>query len=578
MIVRHKKIWLIDFEFYSSDGDLPTVLCLAAHEINSGKSLLFWKDELENLSSEPFSTGEDSLFIAYYSSAEWGCFIRLGWAIPIEIIDLYVEYKCSLNGRNISSYGLLDALRFYGIEEYESSEKKKMRDLILTGGPFNESEKKKILKYCSDDVDALSKLFKKMYPRIDFPRALMRGEYMASVAAMEYRGIPIDGKMYNKFLQEKDGLANYLIGNIGPKYGIYEGQVFKYDKFISYLDSRELTWPTLDSGRLDLRNETFKDMVKLYPELNDLRMLRETLTRLKNYRLSVGKDYRNRCLLSPFKSKTGRNQPSGSKFIYGHPKWARSFIKPTEGMALAYIDYSQQEFGIAAALSKDKGMIDSYNGSDPYLNFAMIAGQVPMSATKKSHPKEREIFKTLVLAVQFCMTHVGLARRLGKLECEAKKLMRFHSETFSDYWAWSDQYVNSGMLVGKVKSLFGWSMTITHETKPNTVRNFPMQANGAEMMRIASIYAYREGIRVLAPIHDAFLIEAPIAEIKNEVCKMQKVMKKASMEVLNGFPLRSEVQTVEYPNRFIEKEGLSMWNLVCDFLKRSQQTQESRAT
>ena len=31
-----------------------------------------------------------------------------------------------------------------------------------------------------------------MLPRIDLPRALLRGRYMAAAAAMEYAGVPID--------------------------------------------------------------------------------------------------------------------------------------------------------------------------------------------------------------------------------------------------------------------------------------------------------------------------------------------------------------------------------------------------
>ena len=34
--------------------------------------------------------------------------------------------------------------------------------------------------------------------------------------------------------------------------------------------------------------------------------------------------------------------------------------------------------------------------------------------------------------------------------------------------------------------------------------NFPMQAGGAEMMRIAAIAATEAGIEVCCPVHDAF--------------------------------------------------------------------------
>ena len=93
-------------------------------------------------------------------------------------------------------------------------------------------------------------------------------------------------------------------------------------------------------------------------------------------------DGRNRCLLSAFRSRTGRNQPSNSKFIFGPSVWLRGLIKPPPGYGLAYIDWSQQEFGIAAALSGDPAMMDAYHSGDPYLAFAKQAGAVPAHATK----------------------------------------------------------------------------------------------------------------------------------------------------------------------------------------------------
>jgi len=40
-------------------------------------------------------------------------------------------------------------------------------------------------------------------------------------------------------------------------------------------------------------------------------------------------------LLSPFASKTGRNQPSNSMYIFGPSVWVRGLIKPPEGYAVA---------------------------------------------------------------------------------------------------------------------------------------------------------------------------------------------------------------------------------------------------
>ena len=126
-------------------------------------------------------------------------------------------------------------------------------------------------------------------------------------------------------------------------------------------------------------------MCRTHPHLEPLRQLRFILSKLRKLDLSVGPDGRNRVSLSAFRAKTSRNQPSATKFVFGPATWIRSLIRPREGTALAYIDWSSAEFGIAASLSGDQAMKAAYSSGDPYLTFAKMAGAVPSEATKTSH-------------------------------------------------------------------------------------------------------------------------------------------------------------------------------------------------
>ena len=83
----------------------------------------------------------------------------------------------------------------------------------------------------------------------------------------------------------------------------------------------------------------------------------------------------------------------------------RHVVKPPAGSGLAYIDWCQQEFGIAAALSGDPNMLSAYGSGDPYLAFARQAGAAPQSATKQTHSGVREQFKACALAVQYGRAH-----------------------------------------------------------------------------------------------------------------------------------------------------------------------------
>ena len=70
---------------------------------------------------------------------------------------------------------------------------------------------------------------------------------------------------------------------------------------------------------------------------------------------------------------------------------------------MAYVDWSQQEFGIAASLSGDEAMMDAYRSGDPYLAFGKQAGRIPADGTKQTHGAERDLFKACVLGVQYGM-------------------------------------------------------------------------------------------------------------------------------------------------------------------------------
>jgi DNA polymerase I-like protein with 3'-5' exonuclease and polymerase domains len=99
-------------------------------------------------------------------------------------------------------------------------------------------------------------------------------------------------------------------------------------------------------------------------------------------------------------------------------------------------------------------------------------------------------------------------------------------------------------------------------TKTTTARNFKLQANGAEMMRLAAIAITAKGIRVCCPVHDAFLVEAPIDEIDKVTESVQLSMAEASGVVLGGPQIKTDVEIYSYPGGYEEEDGKPMWELV----------------
>jgi DNA polymerase I-like protein with 3'-5' exonuclease and polymerase domains len=287
--------------------------------------------------------------------------------------------------------------------------------------------------------------------------------------------------------------------------------------------------------------------------------------------LQVGGDGRNRTLISAYRARTGRNQPSNTKFIFGPSVWLRGLIKPPPGYGIAYIDWEQQEFGIAAALSGDPLMMDAYRSGDPYLAFAKQAGAAPPEATKTTHKVVRDHFKSTVLAVQYGMGADALAQRIGQPPIRARELLRLHRETYRVFWAWSDRVVDHAMLTGSLHTVFGWRVRVPEVANDRSLRNFPMQANGAEMLRLACCLATERGIEVCAPVHDAVLICAPLDRLDADVERMQETMREASRIVLDGFELGTDAKFIRYPDRYMDERGTVMWERVMKLIDEHQE-------
>ena len=720
---RYREVWCVDFEFAAPPGGRPTPHCLVALELRTRRLERIWLGD-PGPATAPYGTGPDTLFVAYYASAEFGCHLALGWPMPLRILDLYAEFRCLTSGLAVPcGSGLLGALAYYSLDGLGAVEKDGMRQLAMRGGPYDAAERLALLDYCQSDVDALVALLPKMLPLIDLPRALLRGRYMAAAARMEWNGVPIDTDTLGQLRSNWERIKGRLIAAVDRDYGAFvptnqrvinphstlgaailreahdwgidpyrladavdlvwaeerqinveshaarraarrltglthrridsweeagrdastfpgldesardlasefpalgigvgyssEGgedhtdyasslwdvlrkrdeeikpkyhsdilrraaemvtayprdpaadvgpQTFSMARWSDWLIRNDIPWPRLESGTLDLSDETFRQMARLYPAVASMRELRYSLSQLRLHDLSVGTDGRNRCLLSTFRARTGRNQPSNAKFIFGPSVWLRGLIQPEPGRAVAYTDWAQQEFAIAAALSGDSAMMEAYVSGDPYLTFAKQAEAVPPDATKETHKRERDQFKICSLAVQYGMGEKSLAQSTGQSVAHARELLRLHRQTYPRYWEWSQAAVDHAMLYGWIETVFGWRVHVGPEANPRSLANFPSQANGAEMLRLACCLATERGIRVCAPVHDAMLVEGGAEEIETVVLETQRAMREASELVLPGFPLRTDSKVVKWPDRYMDDRGRTMWDTVYDLL------------
>jgi DNA polymerase I len=409
--------------------------------------------------------------------------------------------------------------------------------------------------------------------------------------------MPSDQRIF-PLLADKDiwrALRDAMVPAIDAQYGVYVRDrsgnwTFNMERFEALLVCEGISgWPRTETGKLKMSRKVFEDMSKGWPQLEDLRQLRHSRDKMRRVKLAVGADFRNRTVLWPFKAKTSRTQPKASLWIFSPAVWLRSLIKPEPGMAVAYIDYSSMEFLIAASLSDGhtgpiNNMLEMYRSGDPYLAFCKSVGAVPSWATRETPGVEeiRDKYKTMLLAVQYGMAVATLASRLGVSMFEAYEMLAQHREQFSQYWAWSDDRVQHSLQTGHMRTAFGWTCrTGITEFNERSIRNWPIQATGADILRISCIMAHRHGIKLLAPVHDAVLIEAPIERIEADVAVMREIMRRASRIVLNAdrngtHELRTDYKIIRYPERYSDKRGAKIWDKVLGLLAEHDEAAKAR--
>lgn len=566
-------IWFVDFEYREPEGGLPEIRCMVAREWFSGVSQFYWVDELLTMEHPPFETGERSLVVAYYAPAELKCFRVLGWRMPKRILDLFAEFRASCNGCEVGhGYSLLGALLHFGLPAMLASEKEDMRNLAMEdrrSRDYSKAERESLMRYCEQDVVALDQLLSAMSLDQDrFCQALFRGRYMAAISAMEIVGVPIDTDLFQRLKDAWSDIQTALIRTYDGLFGIFRDGHWSFERFEALLHRLDISWPRTESGRLATDDTTFRNMARQHPQVAELGALRDALGQMRLFTdLAIGTDGRNRTSLSPFRSKTGRNQPASSRFIFALSAWVRSLIRPEYGHALAYIDWSQQEFLIAAALSGDQSMLDAYESGDVYMTAAIMCGMAPAGATKQTHRKERELFKQIVLANNYGQGAMGMAEHIGCTVTEARHLQWLFRMSFRRYFEWTDEVLNATTLTGEYWTDFGWPLHVEQdEVNGRSIRNFPVQATGADILRVACCLATEAGIRVCCPVHDAVLIEANSDTIDEVSQEMSQIMRDSS-EAVCGYRCRCDAQIFRFPERYIDvNRGLKFFTTVLQIL------------
>lgn len=590
MSANFGAVVVCDFEYEVADGDVPNVLCMVAHVLDEHlrhvSTIRLWRGEFDV--RPPFDVSDDTLFVAYSAWAEMSCFLTLGWQLPAHVFDQHTAYLAASNvllphapneKRTKPRKRLPDACRTYGLEGWERLDKATIAKDIGEGR-WRDYGREEVFAYCEEDVAMSVRLLRAQLcgrpglPPADVERVLHWSAYGAkAVALIQARGMPIDMTTWNLMQENKDVVIGELLRRFDPSYGD-DDPIFapdgkwNYGRFEKWLVRNGVhAWPRLESGRLDVSADAFR-LMGYIPGVEGIHALRDSISFISKARLPIGCDGRNRPSLFPFCTATGRN--AHAKSLFNAHAGMRSFMVFSPDMIGAYLDWRTQEIAVAAALSCDAALMHDYAAGDIYYALARLCGLTndPDPANwKKQNPERRQHMKALQLGINYGMGVPSLARGLSRHPLVASDIIERHKRAYGRFWEWRADTVNRAMLERRIESCFGWPLHITTSPNKRTLYNFPMQAGGAEMLRLAAWRLCEVGIVPIMLVHDGILFEETDAE-KIETAK--EIMRVTGRDVCDGLDVGVDVdQILRNGARFRDKRPVAgrMWDTVIGALR-----------
>lgn len=254
------------------------------------------------------------------------------------------------------------------------------------------------------------------------------------------------------------------------------------------------------------------------------------------YRLKVCSDGRHRTFSKPLGTKAGRERLKVDSYAYLF-KEQRKIIEPPQGSVIAVLNYCQQEVAILCALSGIDSLLSAYENGDLYDYIYQTGNWTNLS---------REEFKILVIAYLYGIQDEIISKKWDVDWHTTPQWRKELDHFFSPANKWMDAYIRQAFSHGWVNSM-DCRMRVTNLTKPLSLRNWPIQAYGGDILRRACIDLADEKISVIGCLNDAIMIEIPIKNYKKTRTRAQIVMGNASAKVLSGFRLKTSIDAMYWP-------------------------------
>jgi len=425
-------------------------------------------------------------------------------------------------------------------------------------GNLSESQ----LLYAAKDAYVLLRLreamVRKIYENNLSEIALIEFSCVRAIAEMEYTGICLDTKLWNKLLieteKERDEALDVLYTYAGKP--IVQMNLWGEDKIISHsFDSNPFILKLLHDNGIQTRSTSKQDLAPYskHPLVHALSDYRKAAKSLSSFLYPMP---------GMLNEKTGRLHPHygqigawSGRMSCGNPNiqqiprsslFRECFTAPI-GRKLVVADYSQIELRVAAEITQDSRMITAYKNEEDLhkLTASLMLNKSIDMITKK----ERQAAKAVNFGLIYAMGAEGLkqyATGSYGVDMTIEQANEFRWRFFKAYTGIQKWHYNLKKNPPiESRSLTGRKFTFNSNAGLAALSNTPVQGTAADIAKkaLGLLVDRLKGseTHIVGIIHDEILLET-LDEKANEIAILLKsTMEEAGNSILKKVPCKADV-------------------------------------
>jgi DNA polymerase-1 len=442
-----------------------------------------------------------------------------------------IQAKAEAKEKEVFGFSLVASCQRHGVAYRMEGEKERLQQSFLTHSDEAQFSGEQI-DYAAEDAIAASLLYPLQAQKAvqnDLLHHCMTVEmpWVITNARIEWTGVRVDERKRNEAIERIGVHQERLKNHLADEYGIEN--TLSHKQLMEFFQSCGFLHKFLRGDKVSFDKKILKKNAGLHPAIALLRASRRASDLLADKLLSpdfVGEDGRVRADHRQLGTNTGR-QTSRWPNLLGLDRMLRPLIIPENGCGIGDLDWSQMEVGVAAAMYGDNQLVRMFNSGDVYSAMAQhffreILPEEDLVITgkkfKKKHKELRNQMKSCILGIIYGITPVGLSQTLGTTNAKAAALLERFMAMFPRLQA-------ALILAAQCGAIRGYAFTISglkryraksgeaSRWERNWLTNHPVQGSAAVVFKAAGnrldrLYKQYDA-RIIIPLHDAFIFEAP---------------------------------------------------------------------